>query len=60
MSEQIISAELHRSTDGTVDRIMFNGDTYVRRNTVPPPNLNLAGYVGDSEDDDGVLNETPG
>lgn len=51
MTEQVIAAELHRSTNGTVDRIVFNGDTYVRRNTVPPPNLNLAGYVGDWSDD---------
>lgn len=51
--EQVIAAELHRSTNGTVDRIVFNGDTYVRRNTVPPPNPNLAGYVGDWDDDDG-------
>lgn len=49
--EQVIAAVLHRSTNGTVDRIVFNGDTYVRRNTVPPPDPQLAGYVGDSEDE---------
>jgi len=43
--------ELGRSADGTIDRIVFEGHTYVRRNTVPPPNLNLAGYVGDWSDD---------
>lgn len=49
--EQVIAAVLHRSANGTVDRIVFNGDTYVRRNTVPPPDPNLAGYVGDWSDD---------
>lgn len=48
--EQVIAAVLHRSANGTVDRIVFNGDTYVRRNTAPPPAPNLAGFVGDSED----------
>lgn len=29
---------------------MFTGETYVRRNTMPPPDPNLAGYVGDWDD----------
>jgi hypothetical protein len=56
VSEQIIAAELHRNSNGTVDRIVFNGETYVRRNTVPPPDPLVAGWVGDN-DPEGTIPE---